>query len=183
MQFICWSRKVYIFPNVHNIQLAVLLGVDDGISIPCSYTSYLSPLQSPKLYNEIRNCREKDKHFLAHFETPYVVYLHNKKELAPSQPLFTFSHPNRGDCSVIIDKSSGMFVSKKNFAWTVVTVTQAFGVSVKVLTLKWWRKQCAVHWHILLGSYLFTWVPVCMEKCFHTLQGATKSSFTKQEFS
>ncbi|KAG7173372.1 arginine N-methyltransferase 5-like, partial [Homarus americanus] len=68
---------------------------EDGISIPSSYTSFLSPLQSPKLYNEIRNCREKDKHFLAHFETPYVVYLHNKKELAPSQPLFTFNHPNR----------------------------------------------------------------------------------------
>ncbi|XP_045600789.2 protein arginine N-methyltransferase 5 [Procambarus clarkii] len=68
---------------------------EDGISIPCSYTSFLSPLQSPKLYNEIRNCREKDKHFLAHFETPYVVYLHNKKELAPSQALFTFTHPNK----------------------------------------------------------------------------------------
>ncbi|XP_042862384.1 protein arginine N-methyltransferase 5-like isoform X2 [Penaeus japonicus] len=68
---------------------------EDGISIPCNYTSYLSPLQSPKLYNEIRNCREKDKHFLAHFETPYVVFLHNKKELAPSQALFTFSHPNK----------------------------------------------------------------------------------------
>ncbi|XP_069940750.1 protein arginine N-methyltransferase 5 isoform X1 [Cherax quadricarinatus] len=68
---------------------------EDGISIPSSYTSFLSPLQSPKLYNEIRNCREKDKHFLAHFETPYVVYLHNKKELAPSQSLFTFTHPNR----------------------------------------------------------------------------------------
>ncbi|KAK3861183.1 hypothetical protein Pcinc_032814 [Petrolisthes cinctipes] len=67
---------------------------EGGISIPYSYTSYLSPLQSPKLYNEIRNCREKDKHFLAHFETPYVVYLHNKKELAAPQPLFTFTHPN-----------------------------------------------------------------------------------------
>ncbi|XP_076069556.1 protein arginine N-methyltransferase 5 [Oratosquilla oratoria] len=67
---------------------------EDGISIPSSYTSFLSPLQSPKLYNEVRICREKDKHFLAHFETPYVVYLHNKREIAPSQPLFTFSHPN-----------------------------------------------------------------------------------------
>ncbi|KAB7501407.1 Protein arginine N-methyltransferase 5 [Armadillidium nasatum] len=68
---------------------------DDGICIPSSYTSYLSPVQSSKLYNEIRQSRERDKHILAHFETPYVVYLQNKKELAPSQPLFTFSHPNR----------------------------------------------------------------------------------------
>ncbi|XP_018007880.1 protein arginine N-methyltransferase 5 [Hyalella azteca] len=67
----------------------------DGISIPSSYTSYIAPLQSPKLYNEVRSCREKDKHFLHHYETPYVVYLHNKREIAPSQELFTFNHPNR----------------------------------------------------------------------------------------
>merc|ERR1711915_819810 len=39
---------------------------DDGISIPSSYTSFLCPLQSPKLYNEIRHSREKDKHIFAH---------------------------------------------------------------------------------------------------------------------
>ncbi|MCL4145083.1 UNVERIFIED_CONTAM: hypothetical protein GTU68_061219, partial [Idotea baltica] len=69
---------------------------DDGICIPNSYTSFLSPVQSSKLYNEIRHSREKDKHIFAHFETPYVVYLQNKKELSPSQPLFTFDHPNKG---------------------------------------------------------------------------------------
>ncbi|KAF2362290.1 PRMT5 oligomerization domain [Trinorchestia longiramus] len=74
----------------------------DGISIPSSYTSYIAPLQSPKLYNEVRSCREKDKHFLHHYETPYVVYLHNKREIAPSQPLFTFQHPN---LSATIDNS------------------------------------------------------------------------------
>ena len=34
---------------------------DDGVSIPCEYTSYLAPLQSSKLYNEVRATREKDK--------------------------------------------------------------------------------------------------------------------------
>ena len=78
------------------LKLFTFIISDDGISIPSSYTSYLSPLQSSKLYNEIRHSREKDKHVLAHFETLYVVYLQNKKELAPSQKLFTFHHPNRG---------------------------------------------------------------------------------------
>jgi len=69
---------------------------DDGISIPCSYTSYLCPVQSSKLYNEVRLCKEKDKHALNHFETPYVVHLQNKFQLAPTQPLFMFCHPNKG---------------------------------------------------------------------------------------
>ena len=34
---------------------------DDGISIPCEYTSYLAPLHSSKLYNEVRASKDKDK--------------------------------------------------------------------------------------------------------------------------
>ena len=34
---------------------------DDGVSIPCEYTSYLAPLQSAKLYNEVRASKDKDK--------------------------------------------------------------------------------------------------------------------------
>ncbi|XP_058791996.1 protein arginine N-methyltransferase 5 [Phymastichus coffea] len=68
---------------------------DDGISIPCSYTSYIAPVQSPRLYNEVRGCKEKDKHPLAHFEMPYVVHLQNKYDIDLPQPLFTFYHPNR----------------------------------------------------------------------------------------
>ena len=45
-----------------------------GISIPYSYTSYIGPLQSSKLYNEVRNCKDETKHPLANFETPYVVH-------------------------------------------------------------------------------------------------------------
>uniref|UniRef100_T1JI27 Protein arginine N-methyltransferase n=1 Tax=Strigamia maritima TaxID=126957 RepID=T1JI27_STRMM len=68
---------------------------DDGINIPCTYTSYLSPLQSSKLYNEVRLAKEKDKHPLVPFETPYVVHLHNILELAEPQSLFRFDHPNK----------------------------------------------------------------------------------------
>ncbi|CAK9828995.1 Protein arginine N-methyltransferase 5 [Anthophora retusa] len=68
---------------------------DDGINIPCSYTSYIAPVQSSKLYNEVRHCKDKDKHPLAHFETSYVVHLQNKYDIAKPQPLFTFKHPNK----------------------------------------------------------------------------------------
>lgn len=31
------------------------------MSIPCDYTSFLAPISSSKLYNEVRACREKDR--------------------------------------------------------------------------------------------------------------------------
>jgi len=74
----------------------------DGISIPSSYTSYIGPLQSSKLYNEVRSCKDETKHRLANFETPYVVHFQNRFELSPPQELFTFRHPNRSE---LIDNS------------------------------------------------------------------------------
>eukprot|EP00966_Prymnesium_polylepis_P037966 880739-Prymnesium_polylepis.2 len=56
-----------------------------GISIPCDYTSYVSPLSSSKLWNEVKNWRE-----LAKFETPFVVAVHNGFPMAPSKPCFYF---------------------------------------------------------------------------------------------
>ncbi|KAH0947236.1 hypothetical protein HN011_006109 [Eciton burchellii] len=75
---------------------------DGGINIPQSYTSYIAPMQSSKLYNEVRRLRDKDKHPLAHFETPYVVHLQNKYDIAGPKPLFTFKHPNT---DTVIDNS------------------------------------------------------------------------------
>ncbi|KAM8948594.1 protein arginine N-methyltransferase 5 isoform 2-T2 [Lycaon pictus] len=69
---------------------------DDGVSIPGEYTSFLAPISSSKLYNEVRACREKDRDPEAQFEMPYVVRLHNFHQLSAPQPCFTFSHPNRG---------------------------------------------------------------------------------------
>ncbi|XP_061695397.1 protein arginine N-methyltransferase 5 [Syngnathoides biaculeatus] len=68
---------------------------DDGVSIPCSYTSFLAPLSSSKLYNEVRGCRERDKDPECHFEMPYVVRLHNFHQLAEPKPCFTFTHPTK----------------------------------------------------------------------------------------
>ncbi len=68
----------------------------DAISIPSSYTSFVGPLQSAKLFQEVRASADPDKNPHAHFETPYVVRLQNRTELANPQPLFTFVHPLKG---------------------------------------------------------------------------------------
>ncbi|XP_068642321.1 protein arginine N-methyltransferase 5-like [Aristolochia californica] len=61
----------------------------DGISIPSSYTSFLQPITASKLYNDVKVHRD-----VAHFETAYVVKLHSVARLAPTQPVFTFEHPD-----------------------------------------------------------------------------------------
>jgi type II protein arginine methyltransferase len=71
---------------------------EGGVSIPSTYTSFLAPLASTKLHNEVRAYGTS----LAQMETAYVVRIHRGKLLAPAQPCFTFSHPNR---SSIIDNS------------------------------------------------------------------------------
>ncbi|CEG38483.1 protein arginine n [Plasmopara halstedii] len=61
---------------------------ENGISIPCEYTSYVTPVMSSKLWNEV-----KVQDSLKSFETPYVVRLHNFYALARTQKCFTFTHP------------------------------------------------------------------------------------------
>lgn len=70
--------------------MALTTLLDDGISIPCSYTSYIAPLASSKLHNEVKAWKD-----LKHFETAYVVKFHNANQVATSQECFTFVHPNR----------------------------------------------------------------------------------------
>jgi len=64
--------------------------VEDGDCIPQEYTSYLTPVTSQKLWNDVKNYSD-----LAHFETAYVVKFH--QAFYPTKqikPCFTFSHPN-----------------------------------------------------------------------------------------
>ncbi|XP_027332888.1 protein arginine N-methyltransferase 1.5-like [Abrus precatorius] len=61
---------------------------EDGISIPSSYTSFLHPVTASKLYDKIK--AEKD---ILRFESAFIVKLLNVTQLAPSQPVFTFTHP------------------------------------------------------------------------------------------
>jgi protein arginine N-methyltransferase 5 len=57
----------------------------------------IGPLQSSKLYNEVRSSVDVDKNPNANFETPYVVHFQNRLDMAKPQPLFTFDHPLAGD--------------------------------------------------------------------------------------
>lgn len=62
----------------------------DGVCIPCRYTSYLTPVTCPKLWNDVKNYND-----ITHFETAYVVRFH--QAFYPSRetrPCFTFAHPN-----------------------------------------------------------------------------------------
>lgn len=59
-----------------------------GISIPSGYVSTVAPLSSSKLWNEVGRLRE-----VKHFETPYVVKVHNAFQMASAQRCFTFEHP------------------------------------------------------------------------------------------
>jgi len=62
---------------------------EGGISIPSAYTSFLAPMSSSKLFNEVRSYNDRK-----HFETAYVVKLHNVNQLAEAKECFTFVHPN-----------------------------------------------------------------------------------------
>lgn len=63
---------------------------DNGVSIPMSYTSYLAPLSSTKLHNEVKAYGTS----ITQMETAYVVKIHKGRTLAAAQPCFTFKHPN-----------------------------------------------------------------------------------------
>eukprot|EP01089_Gocevia_fonbrunei_P005626 TRINITY_DN1610_c0_g1_i1.p1 TRINITY_DN1610_c0_g1~~TRINITY_DN1610_c0_g1_i1.p1 ORF type:complete len:656 (-),score=154.69 TRINITY_DN1610_c0_g1_i1:61-1932(-) len=79
---------------------------EDGISIPCEYTSFVAPLSSSKLYNEVKSFGDKK-----HFETPYVVKFMNVDELAPAKDCFVFEHPR--------DLEVGDNTRYKKLEWTL----------------------------------------------------------------
>ncbi|GJQ10584.1 hypothetical protein GpartN1_g2375.t1 [Galdieria partita] len=75
------------------LDAAQRLLLSDGICIPCEYTSYLCPLSSPKLYQEIRSLSyQRDGNGFSSFEVPYVVRIHHGQYLAESQSCFRFEH-------------------------------------------------------------------------------------------
>lgn len=83
----------------------------NGISIPSSYSAYLAPLSSSKLYNEVRAGKD-DKAW----ETSYVVMFHAVNILssqgggdggrcgAQVQECWEFEHPRR---DVVLDNRGG----------------------------------------------------------------------------
>ena len=82
--------------------------LDDGISIPASYSAYLAPISSSKLYNEAGGSKDtSDKNREKYLETTYVVHLHAFHQLSgqgagPSgtcgrsiQACWEFEHPRK----------------------------------------------------------------------------------------
>lgn len=72
---------------------------EDGVSIPSQLTSYIIPVMSQKLLNQIRNIpsryyRQKEATPEIQSESPYVAYLKNAYHIAEAKPVFTFDHPN-----------------------------------------------------------------------------------------
>lgn len=66
---------------------------EDGISIPSSYTSFLSPVHSRKLHMEIATIKKNTDN--CNFQKPYVVQLNNVYSISPAKPLFTYVHPRK----------------------------------------------------------------------------------------
>ncbi|KAJ3201183.1 Protein arginine N-methyltransferase 5 [Entophlyctis luteolus] len=64
---------------------------DDGISIPESYTTFITPISSSKLFNDVASYKD-----IQHFETPYVVKLNAINQIGDPLPIWTFNHPQRG---------------------------------------------------------------------------------------
>lgn len=85
---------------------------DDGISIPQSYSSYIAPLQSQKLYQEVRyhswspNRAEPE----SSFDVAFVVRVTNAHSIDRPKRLFHFQHPNRGLFSCFL-----FFFLQKNY--------------------------------------------------------------------
>lgn len=82
---------------------------DDGICIPSSYTSYLSPLQSQTLFSNMKMFKASttmDSH-QENTEQLYVVNMRNMYIIAPAQPLFTFNHP-RCDLEINNDRYASL---------------------------------------------------------------------------
>lgn len=69
-----------------------------GCSIPTSYTSFLSPITAAKVWSEVA---ARDAAIsvgsIKNLETPFVVRLHEFREIDAPKPVFSFHHPSKPD--------------------------------------------------------------------------------------
>ena len=66
----------------------------DGLSVPCQYTSYLAPISSRKLYNNVAN-QPSDSTHEDPFHLGYVVRMQCVNLLDKVKSCFNFHHPNK----------------------------------------------------------------------------------------
>ncbi len=115
--------------------------VADGISIPASYTAYLAPLSSSKLYNETRESKQAKA-----VETPYVVMFQAVNILSGDgggirgvcgprvQECWEFEHPRRdavlneqGKLSCQISGKRSIYLPSKGFLLLIATILGPLG--------------------------------------------------------
>lgn len=70
----------------------------DGVSIPCKSTSYINPIMSAVLHNNVSQLTST----VPAFNCGYVVLLKNVYHIDEPQALFEFTHPNR---AAVIDNT------------------------------------------------------------------------------
>ncbi|XP_050421652.1 protein arginine N-methyltransferase 5-like [Adelges cooleyi] len=82
---------------------------EDGICIPSSYTSYISPLQSQTLFSNMKMFKNAGPLDNRHNNTEqlYVVNMRNMYIIAPAKPVFTFKHP-RNDLETNNDRYASL---------------------------------------------------------------------------
>lgn len=76
---------------------------EDGLSIPCRSSSYLCPIMSAKIFNNIKSFEKNCTNYqndvqnvnVKAFEYCYVVYIKNYFNIDKPQELFRFVHPNK----------------------------------------------------------------------------------------
>jgi len=144
---------------------------EDGVSIPQSYTSYLSPVSTTKLWEDVRGRGD-----LETIETGYVVKIH--QAFFPSMAVrecFSFGHPNwtlasndryaevsfEVDVDTLVHGFAGYFdcelyggvtisihperFSEGMFSWFPMFLplrTPVYLRKGETITSHWWRKQC-----------------------------------------
>ena len=66
------------------LHICIYTSTHAGISVPESYTSFLAPISSPKLHQEVKAYND-----VKHFETTYVVKMHQHKVLSEAKECWT----------------------------------------------------------------------------------------------
>lgn len=118
----------------------------DGISIPCDSVSYVRPVMSNKLYNQVRDEQKKSLSKTLHSEKNLLAYLNNVYYIDEPKALFKFQHPNktvpidntrygkltfRATLDCVVHGFSGYFTSKlyKDIELSILPATHSPGMA------------------------------------------------------
>lgn len=89
---------------------------NNAISIPQSYTSYMHPVMSSRIYTELIGLRnsQADKPYYTPFEFNYVAFIRNAYRVGKPQEVFTFNHFDLHNPPSSRDNSRTAFLSFTN---------------------------------------------------------------------